>query len=93
MAWQEAFKKTKVKLDLLTDIGMLPMVEKDIRGGTWHSICWYAQANNSYMEDYDKNKESSYRQYWDVYNLYGWTMSEKLSSNNFECIEDLMKIL
>ena len=45
------------------------------------------------MEDYDKNKESSYRQYWDVYNLYGWTMSEKLSSNNFECIEDLMKIL
>ena len=39
LAWQEAFKKTKVKLNLLTDIGMLPMVEKDIRGGTWHSIC------------------------------------------------------
>ena len=38
LAWQEAFKKTKVKLNLLTDIGMLPMVEKDIRGGTWHSI-------------------------------------------------------
>ena len=38
LAWQEVFKKTKVKLNLLTDIGMLPMVEKDIRGGTWHSI-------------------------------------------------------
>ena len=28
-----SFKKTKVKLDLLTDIDMLLMVEKDIRGG------------------------------------------------------------
>ena len=29
---QAAFKKTKVKLDLLTDINMLLMVEKGIRG-------------------------------------------------------------
>ena len=28
-----SFKKTRVKLDLLTDIDMLLMVEKDIRGG------------------------------------------------------------
>ena len=37
---------------------------------------------------FDKNKESSYLKYWDVYNLYGWTMSQKLSVNNFEWIED-----
>ena len=29
------------------------------------------------MKDYDKNKELSYTQYWDVNNLYGWTMSVK----------------
>ena len=38
LAWQAALKKTKVKLDLLTDISMLLMVEKCIRGGIGHSI-------------------------------------------------------
>ena len=47
----------KVKLYLLTDIGMLLMVEKGIRGRIWHSIYRYAKANNKYMKDYDKNKE------------------------------------
>ena len=28
LAWQETFKKTKVKLDLLTDIDMLLMLKK-----------------------------------------------------------------
>ena len=40
------------------------------------------------MKDYDKNKESSYLQYWDVNNLYGWATSQKLPGNNFEWIED-----
>ena len=66
LPWQAAFKKTKVKLDLLTDINMLLMVEKGIRGGICHSIYRYAKANNKYMKDYDKNKESSYLKYWDV---------------------------
>ena len=33
LVWQAYFKKTKVKLELLTDIDMLSMVEKGIRGG------------------------------------------------------------
>ena len=36
------------------------------------------------MKNYDKNKESSYFQYWDVNNLYGLTMLQKLSVNTFE---------
>ena len=47
------------------------MVEKGIRVGLCHSIYQYAIANNKYMKYYDKNKESSYIQYWDVNNLYG----------------------
>ena len=88
LAWQSLFKKTEVKLDLLTDIDMLLMVEKGIRGGIGHSIYRYAKANNKYMKDYDKNKELTYLQYWDVNNLYGWAMSQKLPVNNFEWIKD-----
>ena len=59
------------------------MVENGIRGGICHSISKYAETNNKYMKDYDKNKESSYLQYWDVSNLYGWAMSQ-----NSEWIKD-----
>ena len=74
LAWQAALKKKKVKLELLTDIDMLLMVEKGIRGGICTAVHWYAKANNKYMKDYDKNKESSCLNYWDVKNLYGWAM-------------------
>ena len=43
-AWQAALKKTKVKLDLLNDIDMLLMVEKDVRGGICQSIYQYLKA-------------------------------------------------
>ena len=62
LAWQAALKKTKVKLDLSTDIDMLLMVEKGIRGEICLSIYRYEKANNKYMKDYDKNKESLYLQ-------------------------------
>ena len=69
-------KKTKVELELLTNIDMLLMVEKRIRGVIYHSIKRYAKANNKCMKDYDKNKESSYLKYWDKNNLYGCAMSQ-----------------
>ena len=39
------------------------MVRKGIRGGICNAIYWYTKANNKYMEDYDKNKESSFVNY------------------------------
>ena len=88
LTWRATFKKDKIKLDLLTDIDMLLMGEKSIRGGICHSIYQYAKANNKHKKDYDKNKELTYIQYWDVNNLYGWAMSQKLPVNNFEWIKD-----
>ena len=42
---------------------MLVMIGKSIRAGICHISYRNAEANNKYMEDYDKNKESSYIQY------------------------------
>ena len=92
LAWQACLKKTNVKLELLTDYDMLLMVEEGIRGGICHSIHRHAKANNKYMENYDKNEESSYIQYLDANNLYGWAMSQKLPVNNFKWVEDTSKI-
>ena len=48
------FKKTEVKLELLTKINMLLMVGKHIRGVMFHAIHRYDNANNKYVKNYDK---------------------------------------
>ena len=45
-AWQACLKKTGMKLELLTGVDILLMVEKGIRGGICHAIHRYAKANN-----------------------------------------------
>ena len=82
------FKKTNIKLELLTDYDMLLMVEEEIRGGICHSIHRHAKANNKYMKNYDKKEESSYIQYLDANNLYGWAMSQKLPVNGFKWVKN-----
>ena len=64
------------------------MVEEVIRGRICHSIHRHAKGNNKYMKDYDENKESSYIQYLDANNLYGWAMRQKLPVNGFKWVEN-----
>ena len=84
LAWQACLKKTGVKLELLIDNDTLLMVEKGIRRGICHAIHRYAEANNKYMKNYEKNKKSSYLMYVDANNQYGWEISQKLSVNSFK---------
>ena len=93
LAWLAALKKTKVKLDLLTDIDMLLTVKKAIRREICHAIHRYAKVSNKYMKDYFKNKESSSLKYWDLNNLYGWAISQKLSVNNFKWVEEFLNLM
>ena len=52
------------------------------------TIYWYAKADNKYMKNYDKKKESLYLKYWDVNHLYWWAMPQKLPVNKFEWIKE-----
>ena len=54
LAWQFFLNKRGVKLELLTNNGMLMIVEKGVRGGICHAICRYAKANNNYIKNHDK---------------------------------------
>ena len=63
LAWEAALKKTEIKLEFLTDNNMLLIVEKGIIGRICHTTHQYTKANNKYMKDYDKNKESSCLKY------------------------------
>ena len=87
LAWQACLKKTSIELESLIDYDMLLMVEEGIRGGICHVIHRYAKASNKYLSNYDKNEESSYIQYLNANNLYGWAMSPKLPVNNFKWVE------
>ena len=91
LAWQACFKKNGVKLELLTDIDMLLMIENSIRGGMCQAIYRYAKSNNKYMKNYYKNQESSYLEYLDANNLYGWAMCKKLLINGFKWVTKLDK--
>ena len=93
LTWQASLKKTGVELELLTDIDMLLIIEKGAKGGICQATHSYAKANNKYMKNYNKNIESSYIQYLDANNLYGWTMSQKLPVNDFKWVkqEELSK--
>ena len=63
LAWQACLKKTEVKLELLTNINMLLMIEDGIRGGMCQSVHRHAKANNKYMKNYNRSIESSYLMY------------------------------
>ena len=47
---------------------MLMMFEEGTRGGMCQASYRYARANNKYMTNYDKNKESSFLIYEDANN-------------------------
>ena len=91
LAWDACLKETGQELQLLHDYDMLMMFEKGIRGGISHISKRYAEANNKYMKDYNPDEESSYIQYLDANNLYGWAMSQQLPTHGFKWMRNLTK--
>ena len=91
LAWDACLKETGQHLQLLSDYDMLMMFEQGIRGGITHISKRYAEANNKYMKNYNPNEESSFIQYLDANNLYGWAMSQQLPTHGFKWMRNLTK--
>ena len=53
----------------------------------------YAKANNPAMEEYDEAKPTTYLQYLDANNLYGWAMCQPLPISGFEWEEPTPELL
>ena len=54
LAFEAMLKITKAKIELFTDINMVLMTEKGIRGGLTQVVKKHAIANNKYLPTYDK---------------------------------------
>ena len=73
---------------------MLMMFEQGKRGGISHISKRYAEGNNKYLKDFDETKPSTFIQFLDANNLYGWAMSQKLPTQCFKWIDvDIPKVL
>ena len=88
LAWEACLKCTGIKSELLTDPNMLLMFERGIRGRITQAVHKYASANNKYMGDkFNPNEDTTYLQYLDANNLYGWAMSQPLPAGGFKWVD------
>ena len=84
LAWDACLKITNIQLELLSDVNMLLMFEKGIRGGISIISNRYGEANNKYMKKFNKKKLNKFLMYLDANNLYGWAESQKLPTHGFK---------
>ncbi len=87
LAWQAALKYTGIKLKQLNDLDMHDFIKQGIRGGVSYVARKYSEANNIYMQEYDNTKESTFINYTDANNLYGWAMLQSLPVGGFKWVE------
>lgn len=93
-SWDVLLKSSGVQLDQITIPDIYLFIEKGLRGGISMVSQRYGKANNKYMKDYDTDKPSSYLQYLDANNLYGWAMCQYLPTSGFKWSEaSLEKVL
>ena len=64
------------------------MFERRIRSGITQAVRKYALANNKYIRDrFNPNEDTTYLQYLDTNNLYGWVMSQPRPTGGFKWVD------
>ena len=91
--WDCLLKLTNVSLELLTDPDRYLFIEKGLRGGISMVSHRHGRANNRYMQNYDPEQPTSFLQYLDANNLYGWATSQPMPTGNFGWVDYSEKLL
>ena len=92
LSWYALLKKTGIELELLTDYDQHLFIEKGMQGGISMASKRHARANNPLVEEFDPGQPSSHILYLDANNLYGWAMSQCLSTSGFWWVDDCQQL-
>ena len=87
LSFDACLKMTGIELELFSDIDMHLFIEKGLRGGISVASNRKAVANNKYLQNHNKDKESKYIAYFDCTNLYGFPMTHSLPYKGFKWID------
>ena len=90
LTWDAMLKYTGVRLELLTDVDMLLMIEQGKRDGVSQCSNRYAIDNNKYMTVFNESEEIKFIVYLDANNLYVWGMAQPLPYGGFEWVTNLI---
>lgn len=82
-SWDAMLLYTNVKLELVNNLEIYPMLEKGVRGGLAQCTLRHATPNNKYLSDFDCSRPTSYLIYLDCNNLYGFAMMKKMPISDF----------
>ena len=84
MSWDALLKRTKIKLELLTDIDQHFFIERGLHKGISMVSKRFTEANNPMCQDYDSSTPNSWIMYPDANNLYDWAMMQQLPVGGFQ---------
>lgn len=60
LTWAAMMRSTQAEIELISDVDMLLMIEKGIRGGLTSCNLRFCKANNPYIPNYDRSKDSTF---------------------------------
>ena len=77
---------TKIKVELISDLDLIPFLEKSMRGKVSYTSNRSSKTSNKYLKFYDPKQESKHIIYLDENNFYGYAMSKFLPKSGFKGI-------
>ena len=93
LSWEACLKKSKVKLQIITDPDINLFIDSAMIGGVSIARNPYLKANNEMVLDYDETKEKTWLINVDCNNQYGYSMSKYLPTGDFRWVEDPSKFM